>query len=127
MKNLTLLLLPLFLFLLVSCEKEELLQEEPSILSISLAESSSIQEPQEVSVTIEKPTPCHYVSGTNESISGNTFNYDFTLLSGAEVCADVIEEEIVTVTFAPSESGEYTLNFLINGKLYETRTVTVTE
>ena len=126
MKASNYLFLPVLFFLLISCEKEALLKE-PGILDIAFLQSSSVQEPQEVTVKIEKPTPCHIVSEIKKNTSGNTFNYDFILSSGAEVCADVIEEETVKVTFDPSTSGEYTLNFLINGKLYETRTVTVTE
>ena len=126
MKASNYLFLPVLFFLLISCEKEALLKE-PGILDIAFLQSSSVQEPQEITVKIEKPTPCHFVSETNKTTSGNTFNYDFILSSGDEVCADVIEEETVKVTFDPSTSGEYTLNFLINGRLYETRTVTVTE
>lgn len=126
MKASNYLFLPVLFFLLISCEKEALLKE-PSILDIAFLQSSSVQEPQEITVKIEKPTPCHIVSETNKTTSDNTFNYDFILSNGAEVCADVIEEETVKVTFDPSTSGEYTLNFLINGRLYETRTVTVTE
>ena len=126
MKAVNYLILPILLFFLTSCEKEDLLQEA-SILEINLSQNSTTQEPQEISIKIKKPTPCHHVSETNKTVSGNVYYYDFVLSSGAEVCADVIAEETVQVTFDPSSSGEYTLNFLINGKLYETRKVTVTE
>lgn len=126
MKNASYLFLPILFFFLASCEKEAALPE-PGIIAISFLQSSSVQEPQEVTVKIEKPTPCHEVSQANKTVSGNTFSYDIILLNGSEICADVIAEETVKVTFDPSTIGEYTLNFLINGNLYETRKVNVTE
>ena len=126
MKALHYLFLPILFFFLASCEKEEL-SREADILDISSIQNSSVQEPQDIAVRIQKPTPCHNVSQTKKTVSGSTFNYDIILASGSGVCADVIAEETVSLTFDPSTSGEYTLNFFINGKLYETRKVTVTE
>lgn len=117
----------MFLFL-AACEKEMVSPEdETKILEINFSETSSVTTAQEITVKIDKPTPCHYVSQVNKTTSDKTFNYDIILMSDAEVCTAVIEEEDVTVTFDPSTTGEHTLNFLINGKLIETRTVTVTE
>lgn len=128
MKTLNYLFLPVLVLLISSCEEEIISPEDQaSILEVSLSETSSVTTPQEISVTIDKPTPCHYVSEVKETISDKTYSYDIILLSGAEICTTVIEEETVTVSFDPATNGEYTLNFLINGKLHETRTVTVTE
>ncbi|MBC5992227.1 hypothetical protein [Pontibacter cellulosilyticus] len=126
MKKLAYLFLPILVFFLVSCEKDTV-SPEPGILDITINQTSSVQVPQEIAVKLEKPTPCFSVSNTKKTVSGFTFNYDFTLTNTAEVCADVIAEETVQVTFDPSVAGEYTLNFLINGKQYESRKVTVTE
>jgi hypothetical protein len=127
MKTLNHLFLPVLL-LFTSCEKELVSPEDqPRISEISLSETSSVTVAQEISVTIDKPTPCHYVSEVKKTTSDKTYSYNIIIVSGAEVCATVIEEESVTVTFDPATNGEYTLNFLINGKLHETRTVTVTE
>lgn len=114
---------------LFACGEEELVTNEgaPNILEINFSETSSVTAAQEIIVKIEKPTPCHYVSEVKKTISDKTFNYDIILLTDAEVCADVIEEEDVTVTFDPSSTGEHTLNFFINGILFEIRTITVTE
>lgn len=130
MKTLNYLFLPVLLVFSTSCEKENFLpedqQDQPKILDISFSENSSVSAAQEISITIDKPTPCHYVSEVKKTTSGKIFNYDIILVRGAEFCTTVIEEETISVTFDPAADGEYTLNFLINGKLYETRTVTVT-
>lgn len=122
-------LVPVMFLFLLSCDKDDPVPslEESSITSIAMLTTSSVQETQEISVTIQKGTPCYYVSGITKNISGNTFNYNIILGNDDNVCAQVITEEVVTVNFDPSSTGEYTLNFLINGKLSETRTVTVTE
>lgn len=128
MKTINYLFLPVLLLFIISCEKEIISPEDqPMILEISLSETSSVTTPQEISITIDKPTPCHYVSEVKKTVSDKTYSYNIILVSGAEICTTVIEEETVTVTFDPATNGEYRLHFLINGKLYESRTVTVTE
>lgn len=121
--------LPLFLLFLVGCDKDEVPTEpEFNISNIELDLTSTVGEPQEILVTIYKGTPCHYVKEVNTSSSGNTYNYDFILSNeGTEACITVVAEETVSVDFEPSESGEYTLNFYINGEFYQTRTVVVVD
>lgn len=126
MKKAVYLLLPVLFFFLSSCEKEET-SPETKILEINMRPSSSLQDPQEITVKIKKPTPCYKVSETRKTVSGTTFNYNIIITDDSEICVAVIAEEDVTLLFDPSEAGEYTLNFLINGKKYETRTVAVTE
>lgn len=116
-------------FLFFSCDKDDPAPsvENNFIADISFMESSSVQEAQEIEVTIHKGTPCQFVSKTEKTISGNTFNYNFILEGHDDPCITVVTEEVVAVNFDPSEIGQYTLRFLINGELFETRTVTVTE
>lgn len=121
-------MLCLSVLLLVSCRDEEEVVPEPEIRNIDLSSSSLRQgESMEINVLIEKPTPCHYVDRVNLNISGNTYNYDILLEREEGVCAQVIEEERVQVLFNPQEAGEYTLNFLINGRQKLSRQLQVNE
>lgn len=125
-----LLCLPVLCFLFISCSKEDIDEvQQPEILSINLMATAVAKQSQEISVTIEKPTPCHEITDVQITSSGNRVSYNFIVTgpTGDTVCADVIQEETVTVNFEPETGGEYTLNFLLNGTLAETRTVTVSE
>ena len=129
MKNPVSFLIPLLFFFLVSCDKDE---AEPSveaitISNISLMESSPVTEAQEIAVTIYLGTPCHSVKQTDTTVSGTVYTYNFVVTGQENPCIQVVTEEVVKVTFDPAGTGEYTLNFLINGELFETRTVTVTD
>jgi hypothetical protein len=110
---------------LASCQKEEPAVQDASIVSVNIESVMSQNTAQQIQVLIKKPTPCHEVSSVNTSVSGTTYTYDILLSNAAQLCAQVIAEETVTVSFSPQATGEYTLNFLINGRLYETRTVRV--
>lgn len=121
--------MPLMFFLCASCDKDDI---EPSakvvfIADISYMESSSVEEAQEIEVTIQKPTPCHLVSKIEKTVSGNTFSYNIVVEGQENPCITVIAQEVVKITLDPSGTGHYVLKFLINGKIYEMRTVTVTE
>ena len=122
--------LPLLLFMFISCEKEEVDQpEEASITEVLYLSASSRGVAQTIAVTISKPTPCHTISEVKETTEGKTITYDFILseAGGETACVTMIAEETVEVTFNPSEVGEYTLNFLINGEFRESRTIVVTD
>lgn len=112
--------------LLASCREEENAGTEPGIRDIVLS-SNQLQEGEsmEIEILIEKPTPCHYVDRVDLNISGTTYTYDILLETTDEICAQVIEEERVTVIFDPQETGTYTLNFLINGRQRQNREVVV--
>lgn len=127
MKNLLKLCVPVLCIFLISCDKEEDPILEPGIADIIFLEEQLQGESQELEVTLQKPTPCHTFEETIFTITDNIVDYDFIMLNGEEVCAQVLTNEKVTVEFEPSASGEYLLNFHINGKLYQTRTVTVAE
>lgn len=120
-------LFPVILFFLFSCDKEDPFPsvENNFIANISMLESSSDQEAQEIKVLVQKATPCHSISRTIKTISGNTFNYNFIIEGSINPCATMISQEVITVIFDPSTSGQHTLNFSINGHLFETRTVAV--
>ena len=125
-----LLCLPLLCFLFVSCSKEDVDEvQQPQILSINLMATAVAQQSQEVSVTIKKPTPCHKITDVQVTSLGNTVDYNFIVTGpgGDIACAQVIQEETVTVNFESETGGEYTLNFFINGILEETRTIVVTD
>lgn len=127
--KLKLLILPLLLLMFLACEKDDLDQvQEAQFTNIAYLSTSTAAEGQKISVTIEKPYACLKVKEIVESSQGKTKTYDFILpgLAKDQGCFTVIGEETFELTFAPSEAGEYILNFLINGKLFETRTVTVT-
>lgn len=129
MKKLNLLFLLFVLFVAAACEKEvdaTPLAEGLSITHVQLNGSVSKNTSQQIEVTLEKPTPCHELHSIRMSEDGMTVNYNFIVGSTAEVCAQVIEEEEVTVTFEPKLSGTYTLNFLVNGRQFQTRQVEVT-
>ena len=125
-----LLCLPVLCFLFISCSKDDVNElKDPKILNLTVSATAVAKQSQEISVTIEKPTPCHEITDVEITSSGSTVNYNFIVVgpTGETVCADVIQEETVTVNFEPTTGGEYTLNFLLNGTLAETRTVSVTE
>ena len=129
MKTLNYFFLPLLLFMFTACDKEEhSTVEEPEISEINMMTTSPLNEPQEIAVKIQKPTPCHTVE-VETTTSGNTITYDILISppNGEVACIQVVKEETVTVQFEPSASGTYTLNFLINGELQETREIVVTE
>lgn len=115
-------------FFLTSCDKEDAEPvSEISISNITLAESYTVGQTEEISVTINKPTPCHIIEEEAVTISGKIHSYYFRLVDKAEVCVQMTQNETVNLDFEPTETGEHTLNFYINDELYETRTVTVTE
>lgn len=127
MKNLFFLCFPILVLLFVSCDKEDpvAVGGNLSVADITLLAPSASNVPIEISVTIHKPTPCHSVKEVNKTVSGKIFNYDFILQDSGEMCVQVIANETVNVSFDPSESGEYILNFFINGTLIKTSSVTV--
>jgi len=115
-------------FSLTSCDKDDADPvSEINITSITLADSYKAGETEQISVTITKPTPCHIIDEETVTVNGRTHSYNFRLVDKAEVCVQMIQNETVTVDFEPVEAGEHTLTFSINGELFETRTVTVTE
>lgn len=118
-------LIPVLFLFLLSCEKEDPTPLD-YISNISFLDFTAIQEEQEIQVTINKASPCQYVGKTDKTVSGNTFNYNFILEGEGNRCVTIFGiEEIISVNFNPTSPGQYTLNFLINGKLYETRMIMV--
>lgn len=127
MKNSIYLLMPVMFFFLLSCDKEDPIEVSHLISNISYEESSSVGETQEISVTVQHPETCWVVSKIEKTVSGKTFNYNIKTTRVGEICGQAITPEVVTVAFDPSSTGEHILNFLINGKFFETRTITVTD
>lgn len=127
MKNLFCLLMPVMFFFLLSCDKEDPIEVAHLITDISYEESSSVGEDQEISVTVQHPETCWKVSNIEKSVAGKTFNYNIKTTRVGEICGQAITTEVVTVAFDPSSTGEHTLNFLVNGKIFETRKITVTD
>ena len=126
----SLMCLPVLFFLFIACDKQDTNElKEPSILNITIAATAVAKQSEEISVTIEKPTPCYKITDVETTSSGSTVNYNFIVTgpTGETMCADVIQEEVVTVIFEPERGGEYTLNFLLNGTLAETRTIIVSQ
>jgi hypothetical protein len=121
-----------FLFLL-SCGKDDPQPQttsptgEAAIVDIQVSNTVANNQSQQIKVTIQKPTPCHVIAETKVTSSGTTVNYDFILQEYDGACIQVIAEEEVQVSFAPQASGVYRLNFFINGKLYKTEQVVVTD
>ncbi len=114
------------IIVLASCQKdEEPALENASIKSVSVESEMSRSAAQQIEVLIYKPNPCTSVSKINTLVSGTTYTYDIILTNTAQMCAQVIADEVVTVTFSPQATGPHILHFLINGRLYETRTVHV--
>ncbi|UJH90000.1 hypothetical protein LZ575_13710 [Antarcticibacterium sp. 1MA-6-2] len=129
MKVFTLITLLFLSSLIVSCDKED---EEPtpeiSISNITLAETYTVGQAEEINVTIIKPTPCHEIEEESATVSASTYSYYFRLLNNREFCIQVLaRDETMSVNFEPTEAGEHLLNFYIDGELLETRTVLVTE
>jgi hypothetical protein len=127
MKALTYLYLPLLILLLVSCDKKKDVSPESKVIDISMNQKSYTKSPQEISVLIQKPSQCYNVSKVEKTVSDKTYTYNIVIVDKSAFCTGAIEEETVRVIFDPSTSGDYTLKFLINGKLAETRQVTVVE
>lgn len=127
MKTTTLFFLPLFIFFLCSCDKEETDPvEEIALSSVVLPASFSAQEPHEIIVQITTGTPCYSID-VEKTVSGNIFEYDFILTEEDVACIQVVKQHDVPVIFDPASIGTYTLRFLIDGELYETREIVVTE
>ena len=123
-------IVPVILFMFMACDKEEMDNvQEADISDIAFLSTSSLEQPQEISVTIVKPTPCHTISEVEKTAEGFVYTYNFILSEpGADTaCVQMIANETVVVVFDPAETGEHTLNFLINGKLFETRQIMVAE
>jgi hypothetical protein len=119
-------LLCLWFVLFISCKDEdENVRVNPTIGEISLSDQMGEFETMEIEVTIQKPTPCHFVDRVDLQVSERTYDYDIILDREEGVCAQVIEDETVSIFFDPQERGEYTLNFLINGRFIESRQVQV--
>ena len=122
----------LFLFLSVilaaSCNDDRAATPEltAQVLEVELENTVSISTPLEVNVTIQKPTPCHEVQEVIRTVSEKVYKYDIILKAGDGVCAAVIAEEVVKVSFDPPASGEYVLQFSINGNQHFSRKVIVT-
>ena len=129
MKKLAYLFVCFSMLFLISCkDEEEVAPLEGNILAVELSSGITKNTTQQISITIGKPTPCHVVKEvlvSNATTAGKTVEYNIILEETSEACIQVIKEEVVTVTFTPEQSGEYTLKFLINGKLLETRKVFV--
>ncbi len=119
--------MPVMFFFLLSCDKEDPIEVAHLISNISFEESSSVGEAQEISVTVQHPEGCWEVSDIEKTVAGKTFNYNIKTTRVGEICTQAITPEVVTVAFDPSSTGEHTLNFLVNGKMLETRTITVSE
>lgn len=123
----------LFLFLSViltaSCNDDEAATPEltAKVLEVELESLVSKSTPVEVNVTIQKPTPCHEVKEVIKTVSEKVYKYDIILEAGEGVCAAVIAEEVVKVTFDPPTSGEYLLEFSINGDHHFYHKVIVTD
>lgn len=130
MKTAQSLFLPVLLFLLLACEKGEVLKDnENADVFLELDISFNEIPPQVITIRVQKPTPCYEIN-IKKTSSGNVFNYDLILtdtLKADEVCIQVIKEKTLNLDFDPESGGDYTLNFYVNGELYETREVTVTE
>ncbi len=127
MKKTFYLLMPVMVFFFLSCDKDDPVSSEAThlIANISFAQTSSDNNSQTISVTIEHSETCWVVSNIEEAVSGKTINYNIKTTRVGEVCGQAITPEVVTVIFNPSSTGEYTLNFLVNGNLRETRKVTI--
>lgn len=127
MKTTMLFFLPLFIFFFWSCEKEEINPvEEAAMSAVVLPAFSSAQEPQEIIVQITTGTPCYSIDVV-KTVSGNTFNYNFILTEEDVPCVQVVKTHDIPVVFDPPSAGTYTLHFLIDEELHETREIVVTE
>ena len=96
------------------------------VLEVEVENPVSKSTPLEVNVTIQKPTPCHEVQEVIRTVSEKVYKYDIILKAGDGVCAAVIAEEVVKVTFDPPTIGIYILEFSINGNQQFYRRVVVT-
>ncbi|AHM62500.1 hypothetical protein D770_21255 [Flammeovirgaceae bacterium 311] len=128
MKTINYIFICLVLLISTACQQDD----EPapqtinaSILEVKMESSISRNTVQDIALTIQKPTPCHQVVEINQTGSGTTVNYDIIVEQSSEACIMVISEEVVQLTFEPQATGEYTLNFFINGHLYATEKVQV--
>lgn len=126
MKNLSQFFLPLLLFFLVSCDKEENVSIEEANLSAVVLPASITAQEQEIIVEITTGTPCYSIEVV-KSVSGNTFTYNFILTMEDVACVQVAKTHQIPVFFDPPAAGTYILQFLIDGELHETREIEVAE
>ena len=127
MKTKSFFFLPLFIFSLWSCEKEEMEPvEEIALSAVVLPASSMAQEPREIIVQVSTPTPC-YTIDVVKTVLNNVYEYNFTLTEQDIVCVQVVKKHDIPVVFDPPSAGTYTLRFLIDGELHDTKEIVVTE
>lgn len=123
--------LPLFLLIFISCstDEKEIIEGTASITNIAMLTTTTGNNSQDITVTLEMPTPCHFIRRIDKTVTGNIFNYNFIIEypQGDVFCAQVIVEQNVVVSFDPPSSGDYTINFYVNGNFKETRNVVVEE
>lgn len=130
MKIIKYLFLFLPLILTVACKDDDgapTPELTAKVLEVELENTVSKSTPLEVNVTIQKPTPCHQVKEVIKTVLDKVYKYDIILEAGDGVCAAVIAEEVVKVSFDPPASGEYVLQFSINGKQQFYQKIIVTD
>jgi hypothetical protein len=118
------------LLLPTACQKEwaepQLDTLRPAVNGVTIGNTAKKAEPREFWIKFEKPTPCHKLKEVNVSFTGLTVNYDVILYTDTYPCQSVYSRlDSVKVTFVPQQTGEHTLNFLLNNRLYLMKKVMV--
>lgn len=116
------------LFLMTACKKEDVQMDKgrPTVQRVTVLDTVRVAEPQEFWIKFEKPTPCHKSKKVNVSLTGLTVSYDVMLYSETNRCQAIYTSlDSVQVAFTPQQTGEHTLNFLLNNRLYLVKKVFV--
>jgi hypothetical protein len=123
--------LPLLCLLLASsCEMEnfnaDLDGAPPNVTEVAVPASIRKGEQLELRIHFDKPSPCHQIKEVKANTTGLTVNYDVILHHNGSPCPTIHGiQDSVTAVFTPQQTGDHTLNFLVNNRLYLVRKVKV--
>lgn len=125
------LLLPLLCLLLASsCEmgaiEADLGDNPANVTEAAVPGTIRKGEALEFWVKFTKPSPCHQIKEVKVSATGLTVNYDVILRNDASPCPTIYTlQDSVKAVFTPQQTGDHTLNFLLNNRLYLVKKVSV--
>ena len=130
MKKIFFLPLLSLLFLASSCEMEKFDADSasvsPAVTEVAVPASIRKGEQLEFRINFNKPSPCHQIKEVKVKTTGLTVNYDVILHHNGSSCPAIRGiQDSVTAVFTPQHTGDHTLNFLVNNRLYLVRKVKV--
>lgn len=123
-------LLGLLLLLTSACQQESVEPvadaDRPAINEVTIGPSVRRSASQAFTIKFDKPSPCQKLKEVKVTSAGLTMNYDLILYSETNNCPTAkTRQDSVQVAFSSQRTGEHTLNFLLNNRLYLVKKVAV--